>query len=260
MPTYVSAAGDQDYGAFVTVTESALEQETVFKSTTQHVCPPRLQSSMPGPSGDSANRPVVAPSAPERSAKPATSVYSPAAGSSKTCSNCGLTGHLAPTCFKPGGGMAGQQDEFRRNRNQVVAMMIASLDEAYDMADVEVPDMAFPTSPPQEPEDTPVVSTVSPTLSSQNENVHHDVYAMRDSCVPRAFSTTSDTIDQVALFSLWDRFNACLDSGCTDHIVQDRHLFETYDTAGAVEIGTANCSALSAKASGDVSFYLPYRN
>ena len=83
-------------------------------------------------------------------------------------------------------------------------MMIASLDEAYDMADVEVLDMAFPTSPPQEPEDNPVVSTVSPTLSPQNKNVHCDVYAMRDSCVPRAFSMTSDTIDQVALFSLWD--------------------------------------------------------
>ena len=105
---YVSAAGNQDYGAFVTVTKSALEQETVFKLATQHVCPPRIPPSMPVSSGDSTNRSVVAPSAPERSAKPAMGAHSHAPGSSKTCSNCGLSGHLALTCFKPGGGMTGQ--------------------------------------------------------------------------------------------------------------------------------------------------------
>jgi hypothetical protein len=108
LPMYVAAAGDQDYGAFVTITESALEQETVFKSAAQHNRIPRLQPSMPGPSGDSTNRPVAASPASERSAKPATSAHSHAPGPSKTCTNCGLPGHLASTCFKPGGGMAGQ--------------------------------------------------------------------------------------------------------------------------------------------------------
>ena len=64
---------------------------------------------MPVSSGDSMNRSVVAPSAPERSVKPAgMGAHSHAPGSSKTCSNCGLSCHLALTCFKPGGGMAGQ--------------------------------------------------------------------------------------------------------------------------------------------------------
>ena len=33
-----------------------------------------------------------------------------------------------------------------------------------------------------------------------------------------------------------------------------------YDMSGAVEIGTANCGSLLAKASGDVSFHVPYED
>jgi hypothetical protein len=51
-----------------------------------------------------------------------------------------------------------------------------------------------------------------------------------------------------------------LDSGCTDHIITDQQLFQTYDESGAVDIGTANCGLLSAKASGNVSFHVPYED
>ena len=51
-----------------------------------------------------------------------------------------------------------------------------------------------------------------------------------------------------------------MDSGCTDHIITDRRLFQTYDTSGAIEIGTANCGSLSTKASGDISFRVPFQD
>ena len=111
---------------------------------------------------------------------PDKSTKSVSTSSSKTCTNCGMTGHLASTCFKPGGGMAGQQDEFRRNRSQIVAMMIASLDEAYDVADVETPIVPSPPPPPTLPEDSSAVSPVSPIMSPQNDNILRDWYPMRD--------------------------------------------------------------------------------
>ena len=204
LPMYVAAAGDQDYGAFVTITESALEQETVFRSASQHVRPPHHLSSLPNPSAESMNRPIVTPSVPDRSMKPAPNAHLHAPGSSKTCTNCGLTGHLASTCFKPGGGMAGQRDEFKRNRNQVVAMMIASLDEAYGVADMDSPeDISSPISPHIPPNDNPVVTPVSPILSAQNEYVHHDVYPMHDSRASHAFSSSS-AVDHMAFFMLKD--------------------------------------------------------
>ena len=251
LPVHIAAAGDQDYGAFVTITESALELDTIFKSATHISRPPRNQYSVPTTITDSPTKPVVTPTIPDKSAKPAL------AGSSKTCTNCGLTGHLASTCFKPGGGMAGQRDEFRRNQSQIIAMMIASLDEAYDVADVETPGVPSPPSPPTPPENSSVVSSVSPTMSPQNDNIHRDWYPMRESREPLAFSTSND-VDHMAFFSLSDRYNTCLDSGCTDHIIRDRKLFANYDTTGAVDVGTANCGSLSAKASRDVSFRLPY--
>ena len=253
LPMHVSAAGDHDYGAFVTITETALELETVFKLATQTHRPPRFQSSVSTTVPDSTNKPSVPSSTLDKSTKPSS-----APGSSKLCTNCGLTGHLALTCFKPGGGMAGQHDEFKRNRSQVVAMIIASLDEAYDMVDVDSPDIPPPTSPIPHDNST-IVFPVSPILSPQNDNVHRDWYAMRDSSEPNAFSASSN-VDHTVFLSLRDRFNTCLDSGCTDYIVQDRQLFQTYDMNGAVDIGTANCSLLSMKASGNISFRLPYQN
>ena len=253
LPVHVSAAGDQDYGAFITITESALELDTIFKSATQI---PRLSRNHPFPpttsDRESPAKVLAATTIPDKSAKPVST------SSSKTCTNCGLTGHLASTCFKPGGGMAGQRDEFKHNRNQVVAMMIASLDEAYDVADVDSPDIP-PISLPPPPDDNSVLSPVSPILSPQNEYIARDWYSMRDSPDPCAFPASSD-FDNMAFISIRDRFNTCLDSGCTDHIIRDRGLFQTYDTDGAVDVGTANCGSLSAKASGDVSFRLPYHD
>ena len=251
LPIHVSAAGDQDYGACVTITESALELDTIFKSAAQLSRHPRHQSSASTSVQESSNKPLSTPVVPDKSGRAIQNVQS------KTCNNCGLPGHLASTCFKPGGGMAGQRDDFKWNRSQVVAMMIASLDEAYDMADVDSPDEPSPPQPSTPPDDSSVVTPVSPVLSAQNDNIRRDWYPMRESLKPQAFPALSN-FDNVAFLSLRDRFNTCLDSGCTDHIIRDRQLFETYDTNGAVDVGTANCGSLSAKASGDVSFRLPH--
>ena len=85
---------------------------------------------------------------------------------------------------------------------------------------------------------------------------------MRD---PKSYLSTispvsSPVLDHAAFLSLGNAYNSCLDSGCTDHIVKDRCLFQTYDVSGAVEIGTANCGFLLAKGSGDVFFRVPYHD
>jgi hypothetical protein len=160
--------------------------------------------------------------------------------------------------------MEGRRDEYRRDRSKMVAMLVASLDEAYgDTGDIFSDDPAIITSPnPSDPPpiESPVTTLpVSDSVSQQNDNISCDWYSMRDSGIPFVLSI-SPAVDQVAFFSLGQYFNACLDSGCTDHIVRSRDLFHTYDTSGAVEVGTANCGSLSAKATGDVCILLPYQN
>src|SRR5271168_4432646 len=63
----------------------------------------------------------------------------------KLCSNCGRKGHLAPTCFEPGGGMEGRQADFKRDLNKVVAMLLADLDES--LASDELEPQASPLTP-----------------------------------------------------------------------------------------------------------------
>ena len=261
--THVADAGDQDYGSFVTITETALELDVIFRSAA-HV--PRSSciplSSMPSLDLTDSVPKSIQSSAQSSSAgrgQPATSTFDN--NSLKVCSNCGKHGHLIPTCFAPGGGMEGRRDEYKRDRNKVVAMLVASLDEAYDVQ--EDPSADDPLIMAISPTDVPTIALPLPTLpvsssTFQNDYVLRDLYPMRDPIKPSVF-TTSSKLDSLALMTLGDRFNSCLDSGCTDHIIKDKGLFQTYDTSRAVDVGTANCGSLSAKASGDVSFRLPYR-
>ena len=61
---------------------------------------------------------------------------------------------------------------------------------------------------------------------------------------PSAFSTISFP------------FNSLLDSGCTHHIIRDRSLFWTYDTALATPVKMANCGFLQTLARGSVRFHV----
>ena len=53
--------------------------------------------------------------------------------------------------------------------------------------------------------------------------------------------------------------NTLLDSGCSHHLIRDRSLFTSYNVSGATSVTTANCSSLSALASGDVTLRIPFR-
>ena len=267
LPARITNAHDQDFGAFVALTESALELDTIFRSILPQ---PRTRSQVPPPS--------VNPSLSTPSHTPATSLpgptITPATGTAsylqKLCSNCGRKGHLVPTCFAPGGGMEGRQAEFKRDRTKVMAMLLADLDESLasdDIASLSSPDAPTLDSLPLDTLDDHILVphmanlSISSTVLSQNDNLSRDLYIMRDSTKSSPYVLTNSVeFDHTAYLSLGGRFNSCLDSGCTDHIITDRRLFQTYDTSGAVEIGTANCGSLSAKASGDVSFRVPYRD
>ena len=155
-----------------------------------------------------------------------------------------------------------------------MAMLLADLDESLACEDVELLTSPSPVAPivdslPSDMLDDHILIptmanlSVSSILHTQNKNLHRDLYLLREPSESPSYAFTTTEIDHTAYLSLGGRFNSCLDSGCTvctDHIIMDRCLFQTYDTSGAVEIGTANCVSLSAKASGDVSFCVPFRD
>src|ERR1700678_4661287 len=130
LPSHILAAHDQDYGAFVSLTETALEMDAVFFSAAQHSRVPR-QSHVP----PSVSHPASLPP----SAVALTPMLPPSVGSgtAKTCSNCGCRGHSVPTCFSPGGGMEGQRDIYKKDRGRFVAMFLTSLDDAFNLPDEE---------------------------------------------------------------------------------------------------------------------------
>ena len=260
LPTHIAQAADHDYGAFVTITESALELDTIFKSAVDFSRPSRPPNVR---TQDSSSRSSIVSAVPD-STKPTVVSSAPAVVSAKICTNCGRRGHLFPTCFEPGGGMEGRHDEYKRDKGKYVAMLAASLEEACNMMDNDPAEEVVDDLPPNTLDDPTIPATdpISSSVSQFNDNFRRDLYAMRD---PKSYLSTispisSPVLDHTAFLSLGNAYNSCLDSGCTDHIVKDRYLFQTYDVSGAVEIGTANCGSLSAKGSGDVSFRVPYHD
>ena len=269
LPSRVTSANDQDFGAFIELTEKALELDTIFRSilpstSTRTRLPPPVPTSAIPPTPSAALVPHVSTT---------TTIPTTQSGtySSKLCTNCGRRGHLVPTCFEQGGGMEGQRAEFKRDRNKVIAMLLADLDDSSNSPDSsESPVLAIDSSSdtilPDTLDDHVLIPdmanfSISSSFIAHNENLHRDLYFMCEpsKSSPYAF-TNSAEFDHTVYLSLGGRFNSCLDSGCTDHIITDRNLFQTYDTSGAVEIGTANCGSLSAKASGNVSFRVPFQD
>jgi hypothetical protein len=127
LPNHILVANDQDYGAFVTLTETALKLITIFRSANQ--------ASKIHCSHNTA--PVVPSLPPVNTSKPAAVTSSSSTpnvtsttGSLKLCSNCDRPGHWVTTCFEQGGGMEGRWAEFRKDKHKVVAMLLASLEES----------------------------------------------------------------------------------------------------------------------------------
>jgi hypothetical protein len=136
---------DDDYGAFVGISEEVLELDNVFRP------PPHLQPARPSrvPSS-SAPPPVIFPPA-----STSTSDPSRVPKKDQSCSNCksrGLrgVGHTDGTCFQPGGGMEGCREEYMANRGRVHAMFVECLENAFSIPDEALPpdlSSSSPTSP-----------------------------------------------------------------------------------------------------------------
>jgi hypothetical protein len=235
LPNRVTSANDRDLGAFIDLTEKALELDTIFKS----ILPPsRPRVAPPSSLPTATSTPTLMTSSTPIQVSTANTASGTLPYSAKLCTNCGRKGHLVPTCFEPGGGMEGRRAEFKRDRSKVVAMLLADLDESLASEDVVEPPPS-PMTPTIDPlpsdtlDDHILVPTmanlsVSATLLAQNDIIHRDIYHL---CEPfksssYAFQTTSE-LNHTAYLSLGGRFNSCLDSGCTDHIITDRRLFHT---------------------------------
>src|ERR1700678_2786880 len=67
------------------------------------------------------------------------------------------------------------------------------------------------------------------SLLAQNDILHCDLYKLCELLEPPsfAFHNTSE-LDHMAYLLFGGGFNSCLDSGCTDHIITDCCLFQTY--------------------------------
>ena len=251
---------DDDYGAFVDISETVLELDTIFRpaSQLQPARPPRPP-------------PVPIPPAPAISSVPTTTVDSSRVSKKDlSCGNCksrGLrsTGHTDGTCFQPGGGMEGRREEYMANRGRVHAMFVECLDNAFSVSDQALPlddvvhDPISP-DPPQLPDSdfySPPVANLCVTSYPINSDLRGDVYFPCDPKFPSYVAFTSTVLQSTALLSMVDSFNALLDSGCTHHIIRDRSLFLNYSER-SISVGTANCGSLDALGTGNVEFRYPF--
>jgi hypothetical protein len=256
---------DDDYGAFVGLTESVLELDTIFRPS-PHLQPSRPRAGVPLSSLSSA--PAVVGISPTTSSDPPSRV--PKKHEEQSCNNCKLrgfrgVGHTDATCFHPGGGMAGRREEYMANKGRVHAMFAECLENAFSIPDeVLPPDLlcSTPTSPVLSPlSDSdyflPPLANFCVTSIPINSDDRSDLYIRCDPKFPLHVAYTSTAFQPTALLSLAGSSNALLDSGCTHHIVRDRSLFRNYSPR-SISVGTANCGSLAALGTGDVEFQYAY--
>ena len=245
---------DQDFGAFVNLTETVLELDTIFRPAQSQASRPPRASLLP-----------VSPTP----ALPASSSALPdpvrAPKKDQTCNNCksrGLRfiGHTDGTCFQPGGGMEGRREEYLSNKGRIHAMFAECLDNALLLSDPPLP--PDPSASSVSPIPSPVIdndlllppiANLSVSSYVPNFHVREDLYTSSDPQLLLPFASPSIDFSSTAFVSLINLYNALLDSGCTHHIIRDRALFRNY-TAKAISVGTANCGSLEALGTGDVEF------
>ena len=267
LPHRVAGAGDQDYGAFIALTEAVLKLDTIFcnSSLIHNPCSSRTQL---------ATQPSSTPPAPSNPPASTTldSITRPA---KQMCSNCKtrslcFTGHTDGTFFQPGGGTEGRQEEYLSNKGRVHVMFVEYLEDALGSQELVSQDDHFLPlpSPPTLPLPLLDGDVVLPPIANlcvpsfvPNTDLSFDLYTQRDFFVKKDSHLAFPAVDfsNSALMLLVSLFNALLDSGCTHHIIQDRDLFCNY-VAKEISIGTANCGSLVALGMGDVDFRYPYGN
>ena len=265
LPDRLSSWNDSDIGPFVTITNEVMDLEVAFRNSSQSRSLPR-QSSLPAPAlppPPPLPNPVQAPS----SSAPPTSTRLPK--QSLSCGNCkdkGLryTGHTDGTCFQPGGGMEGRRDEYMSNKGRFHAMFVECLDNSSSYCDSTIHSGSL--SPPSSPLPPPTLDDeiVLPPLANlcvassvQNVDFRDDLYISGSIKFPSPFVFASIDFSCASMVSLVSRYNALLDSGCTHHIIRERHLFRSF-LAKPISVGTANCGSLEALGTGDVEFRYPF--
>ena len=266
LPYHIATAGDQDFGAFIALTETVLELDAIFRMSSHA----QNNRSNRTPATTTSSNP------PASTSTPTSNMPETASRSSKmipTCTNCkarGLrfTGHNDSTCFQPGGGMEGRRDEYLSNKGRVHAMFVEYLENALDLSESssqQVPDSRTPPLSPTLPialDDEviipPIANLCVPTYAP-NTDLTFDLYTRRDYPSMANLHLAYPTVDftNSALVSLVSLFNALLDSGCTHHIIRDRDLFYNYIDK-EISVGTANCGSLEALGTGDVDFRCLY--
>ena len=264
LPDRIATAGDNDFGAFVTLTETVLEQDTIFWAASQAQSTRSNQRSQISSSVvvPAAVIPVSSANAPSSvSASASTDTHTQPPRASLFCTNCKALGHLIATCFKKGGGMEGRRAEYMANREQVRAFFSEMLDDAADNFDVGVDFTSLPDTPVDPGQLPPTLddqlvqplAAMSLNLDAPNTSVRLDLYSKRNFEIPCFALSGSTDFTTSAFVSVLSLYNALLDSGCTHHIVRDRSFFSNY-TSKSISIGTANCGTLAALGTGDVDF------
>ena len=260
LPRRIAAiTGDRDFSAFIELTETVLELDTIFRPSihSQVNRPPRAPAVTAPPAPPLPPLPPVPPDPPSRTSR-----------KDQTCNNCksrGLryVGHTDGTCFQPGGGMEGRREEYLSNKNRIHAMLAECLENALqlDEPSASPPDSSSPLlsdSPILSPAlgnelSVPPIAHLSVASCLPNEHFREDVYNRCEFKLLPHLALASLDFNSTALLSLTNLYNALLDSGCTHHIVCDRALFRNYTTQ-SVSVGTANCGSLEALGTGDVEF------
>ena len=279
----IDLISDDDITEFIRITNEVLDIDNLYRrSNPARVAPPSATRSTPASSLPRVP-PIPSPITPAP-----TVVPTQRSKSSLLCvnQNCGLTGHTIDTCFKVGGGLEGQRDlylakrrgaqahlaqfdEFLASRDRAQAFLLHLDDILQD--DEDPPDVtdSTPTVTVDSPSDTiPTFSALSiPTTTHSivtpvpviNDDLFFELYmssrpeSFAYSAVPSFLDLGSD-LPPSAFSATPFPFNSLLDSGCTHHIIRDRSLFWTYDTALATPVKTANCGFLQTLARGSVRF------
>ena len=151
------------------------------------------------------------------------------------------------------------------NKGHFHAMFIECLDSASSFCDPTTHSNPFSSSSPSSsPLSTPAldneivipsVVNLCVTSSIPNFDLCDDLYIPHPLKFPLAYASVD--FKYTSMISMVSLFNALLDSGCTHHIVCDRHLFRSY-LEKSISVGTANCGSLEALGTGDVKFWYPF--
>jgi hypothetical protein len=270
---------DDDITEFIRITNEVLDIDNLYRRSN----PTRTMTNSTTRPSPSAPRP--SPTVPNGTST--TSTVPALVSNSRPrliCANsiCGATGHTIDTCFKVGGGLEGQRDQYLAKRKGAQAHLaqidevIASRDRAQafllHLDDILQEDDGLPdiTSPPPIttdplPDPVPTFSALSLTTTDSIVTpvsvINDDFFELYlpSSLESLAYSAISPSfidfsMSPFAFSSTSFPFNSLLDSGCTHHIIRDRSLFWTYDTSRATSVKTANCGSLQSLARGSVRF------